>query len=123
MSNRLLNAAQVMVQAEVNNFLIICLLCFCVSLEIQAQNSIVIRNVNVVDVQNGKIEKGRFVEIKDGVIRTISKKNLQIEADLEIDGTGKYLAPGLVNMYTHVNEDNLILYLANGQTTIKDAPS
>lgn len=88
-----------------------------------SQNSYLISNVNIIDVQNGRILFERNVLLEDGIIKTVSNKRPSANNFDEIDGKGKYLIPGLINMYTHVNEDNLWLYLANGQTTVKDAPS
>ena len=90
---------------------------------ISGQNRMLISNVNVVDVQNGNIADNQFVLIEDGVIKSIDGTAPTAKVDVAIDGKSKYLIPGLINMYTHVNEDNLWLYLANGQTTVKDAPS
>ena len=40
---------------------------------------------------------------------------------VEIDGTGKYLMPGLADMHVHAwNENDLILFVANGITTIRN---
>ncbi|GAB4511286.1 MAG: hypothetical protein Tsb004_15490 [Allomuricauda sp.] len=61
--------------------------------------------------------------IENGKIKSITKRKPTRANIPEIKGKGKYLIPGLINMYTHVNENNLWLYLANGQTAIKDAPS
>ena len=89
----------------------------------KAQNNYVVEKVNVIDVEKGKVLKARYVLIEKGCIRSVSKERPALANHHKIDGKGKYLIPGLVNMYTHVNEDNLWLYLANGQTTVKDAPS
>jgi imidazolonepropionase-like amidohydrolase len=38
-----------------------------------------------------------------------------------IDGTGKYLMPGLADMHVHIsNEDEFLLFVANGVTTVRD---
>lgn len=88
-----------------------------------SQNQHLISNVNLIDVESGEIVTNQNVLTLDGIIHSITdEKPLNSSYD-EIDGKGKYLIPGLINMYTHVNEDNLWLYLANGQTTVKDAPS
>jgi imidazolonepropionase-like amidohydrolase len=40
---------------------------------------------------------------------------------LRVDGRGKYLMPGLVDMHVHLfNSKDLLLYLANGVTTIRN---
>ncbi|MAX70938.1 MAG: hypothetical protein CMC76_07510 [Flavobacteriaceae bacterium] len=88
-----------------------------------AQNSILIKNIKIIDVENGNIQKGKYVIVKNDLIKSITNKKPSGKFDIEINGKNKFLMPGMVNMYTHVNEDNLWLYLANGQTTVKDAPS
>jgi len=93
------------------------------ALPVNAQNTVLIRDVNLIDVQSATIQKNKDVLIEDGIIKSIADDLLATKVDLTIKGENKYLIPGLINMYTHVNEDNLWLYLANGQTTIKDAPS
>jgi len=78
-------------------FLIISFLC---CYHIQAQN-LVIKNVNVVDVENGKILSGKDVTIADGMIQSIEKSKRKITAD-HIDGTNKYLIPGLIDAHMHL---------------------
>lgn len=90
---------------------------------IKAQNSTLIKNINVINVENGTVLKQKYVHIEGNSIKSITNKRPSGKFDVVINGKGKFLMPGMVNMYTHVNEDNLWLYLANGQTTIKDAPS
>jgi len=88
-----------------------------------AQKTILISKVNIIDVERGDIQQNKYVLIEDGVIISIEDGLPSKKAEKIIDGQSKYLVPGLINMYTHANEDNLWLYLANGQTTVKDAPS
>jgi hypothetical protein len=47
---------------------------------------------------------------------------LKTEGFFVIDGSGKYLLPGLIDMHVHLgdNEDDLLLYLVNGVTTIRN---
>jgi imidazolonepropionase-like amidohydrolase len=38
-----------------------------------------------------------------------------------IDGSGKFLMPGLADMHVHIsNEDEFVLFIANGVTTVRD---
>ena len=89
----------------------------------QKQSEISFLNVNVVPMNIEKIiehqtviiREGKIVEIRPYAGTKISNKAVQI------DGTGKYLMPGLSDMHTHVwNENDLILFLANGVTTIRN---
>src|SRR5690554_4687695 len=86
-------------------------------------SSIVFRNVNVIPMNTETILYDYNLVIKDGKIVKLGKswktkvpKNATI-----IDGKDKYLLPGLADMHVHLwLEDELILYLANGVTTIRD---
>ncbi len=82
-----------------------------------------ISNIHIIDIENNRIIENQFVVITGDKITSITSNRPSEEFSTELNGTGKFLMPGLINMYTHVNEDNLILYLVNGQTTVKDAPS
>ena len=77
-------------------------------------------NVNVVDVAQGKVEPGRTVLIQGDRIVRIAPGLAAPAGVRSIDGTGKYLMPGLMDMHTHItSEDQLFLYLANGVTTVR----
>jgi len=65
-----------------------------------AQN-LVIKNVNIVDVENAKIVKKKDVIISDGIIQSIEKSKGKIRAN-QIDGSGKYLMPGLIDAHIHL---------------------
>jgi len=78
--------------------------------------------VDIVNVETGQLEQDKTVIILDGKINMIADKdaaNLSENTQV-IDGTGKFLAPGLVEMHAHVmTNDDLIPYLAHGITTIR----
>jgi imidazolonepropionase-like amidohydrolase len=90
----------------------------------------VIRNVNIVRMDNGMIEAGQTVIVRGNVIERIGPTG-QIQApwgSTIIEGRRKYLLPGLADMHAHLAEPNdptgtaeaqLILFLANGVTTIR----
>ncbi|MBL0356658.1 MAG: hypothetical protein IPP72_07050 [Chitinophagaceae bacterium] len=92
------------------------------SVNLSAQ-TILIKKVNIVDVENGRIISNKQVIIKDGIISQVVDANtmLQTKADTVIDGTGKYLMPGLWDMHTHVWNDatTFPLLIANGVTGIR----
>lgn len=103
--------------------LLLILTCFTV-LSVHGQNSdLLFFRANVIDVEKGRVLKNRYVTVDKGLIRYIGRKRPEGNFNKEIDVGNKFMMPGLINMYTHVNEDNLWLYLANGQTTVRDAPS
>ncbi|WP_046758435.1 amidohydrolase family protein [Kordia jejudonensis] len=64
--------------------------------------SILIENITVIDVTTGK-EKVRSVLIKDKKIETIQKKiSVTDTTVIKIDGTGKWLLPGLIDSHIHL---------------------
>lgn len=80
-------------------------------------------NVNVIPMDNEIILKDQTVIVKNGQIETIGPaSSIQIPVDaLKIDGTGKYLIPGLADMHVHNwSENEFVLFLANGVTTIRN---
>ena len=95
----------------------------------QSGGSLVIRNVNVAPMDEERVIPDRTVVIEGGTIVSIVAGDAEIPTDdaLVIDGSGKYLMPGLAEMHAHVpggqNEqyrnDVLFLYLANGITLIR----
>lgn len=77
-------------------------------------------NVNVVDVDQGRVEPGQTVLIQGDRIVRIAADLAAPAGAKTIDGTGRYLIPGLMDMHTHItNEDQLYLYLATGVTTVR----
>lgn len=97
---------------------------------------VAIANVNIVDVAAGTVLGGRTVLVRDGRIATIAPaEDERAAADVArarrtIDGTGRYLIPGLWDMHVHfrggdeliaANRELLPLYIANGVTTVRDA--
>ncbi|MBD3380209.1 MAG: amidohydrolase family protein [Candidatus Omnitrophica bacterium] len=64
--------------------------------------SIIIRNGRLVDPKNGVDEKIDIFIDKGKVQKT--GKNLKDKAGTEIDAEGKIVAPGLVDMHTHLRE-------------------
>jgi imidazolonepropionase-like amidohydrolase len=81
--------------------------------------------VNVVPMDRERIIEQQTVIIQDGSIAEIGPvSKLKVPSDaLQIDSHGRYLMPGLVDMHVHLsheNEDELILFLANGVTTVRN---
>jgi imidazolonepropionase-like amidohydrolase len=63
----------------------------------------VITNVNVIDVQNGRVVPAQSVLIKGEIIDQVqsAKKFKSPSGALIVDGTGKYLIPGLIDTHIH----------------------
>lgn len=89
---------------------------------------LVIHNIHIVDVTNGKILKNRDVVIKGQWIYYIGNAFSERKpADAKyIDGKGKYLCPGLWDMHFHLcwekGNDSLVYpsLIQNGITGIRD---
>ncbi len=93
--------------------------------------TLVLTNVTVIDSRLGKTLPNVTVVVKDGIIQTVarvglidSKPHTQI-----INGTGKYVIPGLWDMHVHSAggpaqpwDEKIILplYVANGITGVRD---
>lgn len=104
-----------------------------------SQKPILIKNVNIIPMtEDNRIIRNANVVIKDNKILSINKP---IPKDVEIiDGEGKWLIPGLIDMHIHGfadidfgesyptkgntlfvdNQNVMALYIANGVTTILD---
>ena len=79
-----------------------------------------IRDVNVVDVDSGRISQGQTLVIRNGIIETIGEGLSAPAGALTIDGRGKYVMPGLIDTHVHLtSNDELLLYAAAGVTTVQ----
>jgi imidazolonepropionase-like amidohydrolase len=89
---------------------------------------VAVLNVNVIPMDEERIVAGQNVVIRDGLITDIGPVDQVMVPDsaLEIDGTGRYLMPGLADMHIHIGgtttevRNDHILYLANGITTVRE---
>jgi imidazolonepropionase-like amidohydrolase len=90
-----------------------------------------ITNVNVIDATGAPMKTGMSVVILGGFIERIGKTGkVKIPPGMQtVDGTGKFLIPGLWDMHVHVifgdwipggEEVSLPLFVANGVTGIRD---
>jgi adenine deaminase len=63
----------------------------------------VVRNVNVIDVENQKILPGYDVVSMNGKITYVGKdKKFKLPGNIKvIEGTGKYLVPGFTDAHVH----------------------
>jgi amidohydrolase family protein len=91
---------------------------------------LVITNINVIDTVEGTVIPNRTVVIRGDRIIAIAKFGI-IDANRKIqvvNGTGKYLIPGLWDMHVHNGDmadqwdDSVLypLYIANGVTGVRD---
>ena len=102
---------------------------FAVSIDAHAQ-TVVFENVNVIPMDRERVLERQTVIVRDGRIAEMGPATrAKIPAGAtRIDGTGKFLLPGLAEMHGHLTAnylpdaakaDVLYLYLANGVTTVR----
>lgn len=83
---------------------------------------LVIKNTNVLRVENGEIEENMDVEIRDGVIFNISKhggKSAYGRDITVIDGGGNYLMPGFIDTHVHMAMGEVEVAFAGGEPVLK----
>lgn len=95
-----------------------------------AENAIshdyVFDNVTVIDPESGQVMTHRDVYIRDGQVAEILDGDAPAkDATQMIDGTGRYLVPGLMDMHVHLTiapvfKSSQALLLANGVTGVRD---
>ena len=108
-----------MKKALVASFLILLVSASCIKKE---EADLAITNVSIIDVKGGPTKTHMTVLIKGNRIIAISDSNeIRIkESTGQIDGTDKFLIPGLWDMHVHwYEEDYLPLFVANGVVGIR----
>ena len=87
--------------------------------------------VNVIPMDHERVFANQTVVVRDGRIADIGDaRKVKVPSDaVRVDGRGKYLMPGLVDMHTHlmsdsdmpdsIAEDELRVMVAQGVTTIR----
>lgn len=84
--------------------------------------TVVIKHVNILAADSKVFIEEQMVLIENGLIQTIDNSfNIPAEATI-IDGTGKYLIPGLIDSHVHLfySPNDLLVYIANGVTEIRE---
>lgn len=91
-------------------------------------DTVVFRNVSVITMTSPKVLAKQTVIVKDGRIDSIAPKAAVPKGAKVIDGTGRFLIPGLADMHVHVPaveakgglmQDVLTMLVANGVTTTR----
>ncbi len=84
-------------------------------------NIILISHVNIVNVENNDVKPNQFVLIVDDKIRSISSiKPIAVDNAIDVDGKGKFLMAGLVDMHVHVFQPaDLYQLITHGVTTAR----
>lgn len=96
-------------------------------LKIAANPSVTIENITLIDADN-PVRFNQTVHIKNGAIHSITDSSEIIKnQQIIIDGTGKFLIPGLWDAHVHLtfipeidHETYFGLFLKNGITSIRD---
>jgi imidazolonepropionase-like amidohydrolase len=103
----------------------------CTVAKLAAQDVFAIQNVSVITMANEEVLKNHTVIVEKGIITSIAPANKSKlkKGTTVIDGSGKFLIPGLFDMHTHffyeqgehvnTNDIELKLMLANGITTAR----
>lgn len=81
-----------------------------------------IKNANVLSEDCSHFIKNQDVVIKNGKIIRLGENQLVENNAVIIDGTDKYLIPGLIDSHVHLKEskNDLFLYLVNGVTSVRE---
>jgi len=88
--------------------------------------ALVITHVNVIDVVDGRILPNRTVTISGPTIASVTPDGAPPADARVVDGTGKFLIPGLWDMHSHqqmTGAESLDLFVANGVTGSRDMGS
>ena len=90
---------------------------------------LLIENVSVINVRDGSITENQYIAIDSGIIvRITDKAGVKHSGKNVIDGSGKFLMPGLAEMHAHIPtettwggkvKNTLFLYVSQGVTTIR----
>jgi len=98
----------------------------------QSTADLIIHNVTVIDVTGTPPQPHRTVIVRNGKIAAITDSGDATRSKLsatQVDGTGKFLIPGLWDMHVHMvfgdwfprgKEVTLPLFIANGVTGVRD---
>ncbi|NOH03376.1 MAG: amidohydrolase family protein [Chloroflexi bacterium] len=78
-------------------------------------------NVNVIPMDSERVLEDQTIVVREGVIESIGSSEQVPREALIVDGRGKYLVPGLVDMHVHIQDENeMLLLIANGVTSVRN---
>jgi len=81
---------------------------------------VVFHNVNVFDAETGKLLRNRVVTVHGNRIASVDGSATPGGNVERIDGGGGTLLPGLWDMHSHVSDDDGLLNIAAGVTSVRD---
>ncbi len=96
-----------------------------ISIDHSFGQKLLIKNVNVIDVVNGVLQKGTDIYIEEGFIIKISKTKKQRRKEYHsnvIDGSGKYLIPGYIDTHVHQAMGLTGVSIKNSRPVLKLTP-
>jgi len=105
------------------SFILVCTLAACGPDAPPAE--LAIRNVTVIDAVGG-VREAQTVLVDDGRISRVTDAGEAVDAVETVDGTGRYLIPGLWDFHVHLTYDERFteampgLFLNHGITSIRD---
>lgn len=113
-----------------NKYLFLFAITTCLNLFAQNKNNLLIKNINVINVENGIITKNVNIYIKDGLIAQIEKDITKIKlnsTETIVDATGKFLMPGYFDSHVHLPSQSspfgyksyFLANLLNGVTSLR----
>jgi imidazolonepropionase-like amidohydrolase len=82
--------------------------------------TLVIEHVAVVDVVAGKIQPDQTIVLAGSRIASVSRSRSSPTSSGAIDGTGKFVIPGLWDMHVHLGKSDLGVLVAYGVTGARD---
>jgi hypothetical protein len=92
----------------------------------ETTEGIAITNVSVIDAKNGLRERQTVIFETDRIVSIEATTNKSLDVVQVIDGTGKFLIPGLWDMHVHLTYDDAFtedmpsLFLSYGITSVRD---
>jgi imidazolonepropionase-like amidohydrolase len=92
--------------------------------DMRATTSYVIRGASVLTMEDSTAHENWAVAVHDGVISALGPNDTIVTPDgaQVIDGQGKTLMPGLIDMHVHLyDEAELAAFLSHGVTTVRNA--
>ncbi len=101
----------------------------------ELEPTLLIQNVNIINVKNGQILSDHSILVSDGKIKSIIPTKELVTSNFSdvIDAKGSFLIPGLWDMHAHLRANNLPpeiitdwmmpLLTANGVTGVRDMTS
>lgn len=89
----------------------------------RARPSLLLRDVNVVDVKTGRVREHQCVSVVEGAVTAVTPVSTceSPPAAQVVDAAGKHVLPGLWDMHVHLRQpEEMALFLARGVTGVRN---